>query len=66
MKEVYPRLTLEQERALWDFADYAGRTWKTQLGQAWMTASMVGHLHALRNTHGPSWLVSYRLPKVRP
>lgn len=62
-KGQFPKLTAEQEQAVVAFAQYAGRTWKQQLRDAWMRAAMPGHLHALRNTHGPSWLATYRLPK---
>jgi hypothetical protein len=57
-----PTLTSEQVAALQGFAAYAGRTWKAQILQAWMYQSIPGHIAALRNSHGPSWLKTYRLP----
>jgi hypothetical protein len=45
------------------FATSHGRTWKSVLRQQWMAAGALPLLHALRNTHGPSWLISFRLPK---
>lgn len=56
-------LTAEQEAALAAFAERNGRRWKSALSDAWMKAAAPPILHHLRNTHGPSWLASYRLPK---
>lgn len=58
-----PDLTAEQEAALAAFAAKNGRHWKARLSDAWMKAAAPPILHHLRNTHGPSWLASYRLPK---
>ena len=63
MKNTYDPLTPEEVAALTSFAAYAGRYWKQELRDAWMNASMPGLLHKLRNSHGPSWLEQYRLPK---
>ena len=35
------------------------KDWKTELSVDWYHARRPGVLHALRNTHGPSWLVSF-------
>jgi hypothetical protein len=61
----YQPLTPEEITALQSYAAYAGRTWKMQLRMAWENARMPGLLHKLRNSHGPSWLISFRLPKAR-
>ena len=62
-----PLLTAEQTAALRAYAAKHGRTWKNTLRNAWMGGPPYddsGILRGLRNSHGPSWLVSYRLPKV--
>jgi hypothetical protein len=63
MNRRYEPLTAEQLQALRSFADYAGRNWKSEVRHAWETASMPGIIHALRNSHGPTWLVRFRFPK---
>jgi len=62
-RETYPTLTPEEMQALKSYAAYAGRTWKDELRRAWMSASLPGHLHKLRNSHGPSWLNQFQFPK---
>ena len=54
--------TQEQVEALRSFARANGRLWKQALRDAWMRAGEPGPLQALRNSHGPSWLASFRLP----
>jgi hypothetical protein len=61
MKKYAP-LTPEQVLAVQQFASAHGRTWKQALRDAWMAASEPGTLQALRNSHGPSWLISFKLP----
>jgi hypothetical protein len=63
MNRRYEPLTAEQLQALRSFADYAGRTWKAQIHDAWLRADMPGIIHGLRNSHGPTWLVNFRFPK---
>ncbi len=61
-----PRLTTEQHEALQAYAAKHGRRWKNILNNAWMGGPPYddgGILRGLRNSHGPSWLVSYRLRK---
>lgn len=61
-----PRLTSEQHDALAAYAAKHGRRWKSILNNAWMGGPPYddgGILRGLRNSHGPSWLVSYRLRK---
>jgi hypothetical protein len=62
-KIQYEPLTPEELQALKSYAAYAGRTWKQELRYAWMSASLPGHLHKLRNSHGPSWLNQFQFPK---
>ena len=65
--EKLPPLTAEQIAALQAYAAKHGRTWKSTLQNAWMGGPPyddTGILRGLRNSHGPSWLVSYRLSKV--
>lgn len=61
MKDTYEPLTTEQLTALRQFAKTHGRYWKAELRGHWERASLSGTIHALRNSHGPSWLNSYRL-----
>jgi len=62
----YKPISPEQMAALRAFADYAGRTWKQKLRDAWLNASIPGYLHQLRNTHGPTWLDQFQFPKGTP
>lgn len=68
-RERLPPLTAEQEAALQAYAVRHGRRWKSMLNHVWMGGAPYddgGTLRGLRNTHGPSWLQSYRLPKPKP
>lgn len=56
-------LTPKEHAALQAYALENGRRWKSKLNDDWMNARTTGILQALRNSHGPSWLVSYSLPK---
>ena len=58
-------LTTEQVVALKKYAAEHGRRWKRALSVDWMYARLTGPLHALRNTHGPSWLVDFRFDTSR-
>jgi hypothetical protein len=65
-REALPPLTPEQEAALQAYAARHGRSWKSILNNAWMGGPPFddgGLLRRLRNSHGPTWLQSYRLPK---
>lgn len=65
-RETLPPLTPEQEAALQAYAARHGRRWKSILNNAWMGGPPRddgGLLRGLRNSHGPTWLQSYRLPK---
>ena len=55
-------LAPDQLQALQTFAEQNGRNWKAQLSDLWLRAAADPILHALRNTHGPTWLHRYRLP----
>ncbi|MBB3302260.1 hypothetical protein FHT72_005909 [Rhizobium sp. BK077] len=61
-----PPLTPEQEGALQAYAARHGRRWKSILNNAWMGGPPhddCGLLRGLRNSHGPTWLQAYQLPK---
>ncbi|MDI6834376.1 MAG: hypothetical protein QMD99_01520 [Rhizobiaceae bacterium] len=64
--EPLPPLTEEEVNALQDYAARHGRSWKRILNYVWMGEAPYddgGILRRLRNTHGPTWLDRYRLPK---
>lgn len=54
-------LTNEEHVAVQAYALEHGRNWKAALRDDWMNARTTGILQALRNSHGPSWLVNYSL-----
>lgn len=56
-------LTPDELAAVVEFANTHGRTWKADLRDLWMRAAAPATLHRLRNTHGPSWLASFKLSK---
>ncbi len=62
----YAPITQEDLDALRRYADKHGRRWKLQLWSEWMNASAEPTLHALRNTHGPTWLDQFRWPTPAP
>ena len=57
-------LTTEQREALESYAARHGRTWKSKLNTAWMSSSAGPTLQQVRNTFGPSWLISFKLEKT--
>ncbi|WP_434730639.1 hypothetical protein [Rhizobium binae] len=60
-----PPLTPEQQAALQAYAARHGRRWKSVLHNVWMGGAPHddgGILRGLRNSHGPTWLQSCRLP----
>ena len=57
----YPLLLHEQRIVLRASAAEHGRRWKEYLLAEWIKATADPLLHRLRNTHGPSWLLAYRL-----
>lgn len=61
-RETLPPLTTVQLECLQDFARANGRQWKAALRDCWMRSTASPTLHQLRNTHGPSWLATFRLP----
>jgi len=68
-REALPELDGEQVAALQAYAARHGRRWKSILNNVWMGGAPYddgGILRRLRNTHGPSWLQRYRLPKPLP
>lgn len=63
-RERLPPLNPEQEAALQAYAARHGRRWKSILNNVWMGGAPHddgGILRGLRNSHGPTWLQSYRL-----
>ncbi len=65
MASTVSTVTNEQLKALRDFAAIYGRCWKQELREAWMSGDGrdTGELRQLRNTLGPSWLISFRFPE---
>jgi hypothetical protein len=62
-------LNAEQVAALQAYATRHSRRWKRMLNNVWMGGAPYddgGILRRRRNTHGPSWLQYYRLPKAKP
>ncbi len=65
MNERNP-VTADEIAALRAYAAKHGRTWKATLLGVWAGQAPyddAGILRRIRNSRGPSWLVSYRLPK---
>ena len=63
---TYAPITPGDLDALRRYADKHGRRWKLQLWGEWMNASAEPTLHALRNSHGPTWLDQFRWPTPAP
>ena len=66
-RQRWPALSDDQEAALRAYAAKHGRRWESILSDVWMGGPPYddgGTLRGLRNTHGPTWLLSYRLPKA--
>nr|WP_318031048.1 hypothetical protein [Rhizobium ruizarguesonis] len=67
-RQQWPAPSDDQEAALQAYAARHGRRWKSILSDVWMGGGPPyddgGILRGLRNTHGPTWLQSYRLPKA--
>lgn len=63
-RDRLPPLTPEQEAALRAYAARHGRRLKSVLNNVWMGGAPHddGGVRGLRNSHGPTWLQSYRLP----
>ncbi|MBB1499126.1 hypothetical protein [Paracoccus sp. MC1862] len=57
-------LSTEQIDALRAYRDQHGRRWKSRLLAEWLssTGRAEPELRQVRNTFGPSWLLTYRLP----
>ena len=56
-------LTRTEHDTIRAYAMEHGRYWKVSLRDDWMNARTTGIMQALRNSHGPSWLVSFSLPR---
>lgn len=68
-RQPRPDLDAEQIAALQAYGARHGRRWKSILNNVWMGGAPYddgGILRRLRNTHRPSWLQRYRLPKGKP
>ena len=57
----------EQLTAMREWARINGRCWKAALRRAWETGDYAGFsgyqlLQQVRNSHGPSWLMKFRMP----
>lgn len=63
---MFAPLTTDQLTALQDYASKHGRTWKASLREDWYHARLMGPVHALRNSHGPTWLAGFKLPPAMP
>jgi hypothetical protein len=65
-KTTYPQLTEEQLVNLHAFAAKHGRNWKSALRDVWDRSNPRDNTEAMvypiRNTHGPRWLNSFKLP----
>ncbi len=59
-------LTANEHAAIRAYACENGRYWKARLRDDWMNARTTGILQALRNSHGPSWLLSFSLASPQP
>ena len=57
-------LSAEQIDPLRAYRDQHGRLWKSRLLAEWLssTGDEGPELRQVRNTFGPSWLLTYRLP----
>jgi hypothetical protein len=74
--QTFPAISSEELAALLRFANDNGRRWKSQLSDIyWYNARIwrgedgrddsVGYvLHGLRNSHGPAWLDTFKLPSA--
>jgi hypothetical protein len=63
--EALAPLGVEQRQALLRFAQLHGRTWKDSLRAVWDRSDPrtddEAIVYALRNTHGPRWLLRFKL-----
>lgn len=61
-------LDADETAQLREFAKFEGRKWKDRLLYCWWYRGLpvpgFPLLYGLRNSHGPSWLAGYRLPKA--
>ena len=62
----YPPVAQADLDALRRYADQHGRRWKYRLWGEWINASAEPTLHALRNTHGATWLEQFCWPTPAP
>ena len=50
-----------QLAALYRFAKANGRSWRRKLMDDWFNGRSEGELQQLRNSHGPRWLLQFKL-----
>jgi len=65
MNRTYRDLTEHEMNAITAYAKKHGRTWKADLLTDWYYARVPGFIQSVRNTHGPDWLRSFRLPESK-
>ncbi len=65
-RRIRPPLDPETQAALGAYAVAHGRRWKSNLLADWQNGAMSGVLQGLRNSHGSSWLVSFRIGARKP
>ena len=56
---AYPPISDKQRVLLEEYAHSHGTEWHRELLLDWQHCATPGPLHALRNTHGPLWLITY-------
>lgn len=62
---AYADPTEDQKVALCAYRERHGKRWKSRLLADWLKSGAPDErpeLRQLRNSHGPSWLLDYRLP----
>lgn len=59
-------LTQDEAEAIAAYAESHGRNWKSALREDWEYARVPGLIQSIRNSHGPTWLTSFRLPGEDP
>lgn len=62
-------LTLEENKAILEYGSYYESGWKAAIRILWNTANPLTDreslVYALRNSHGPRWLQSFRMEDAR-
>lgn len=62
-------LTLEEHKAIREFGNTYGRIWKQAVRDLWeraiATTDTETLVYALRNSHGPRWLIRFKMAEAR-